>query len=123
MDGDENAELDDAGKEKVVKYLSERAAKKSAVRRAQRARQSARKAEKKALEEMTKKAKELTVVEKPDEAKNVITAAETGDKQAERTPMKRKRVEVDEDMMEADGGDEMRLAKKSMVFRLRSGDV
>lgn len=123
MDGDENAELDDAGKEKVVKYLAERAAKKSAVRRAQRARQSARKAEKKALEEMTKKAKELTVAEKPDEAKNAVTAVETGDKQAERTPMKRKRVEVDEDVMEADGGDEMRLAKKSMVFRLRSGDV
>lgn len=117
VNGEKDAELDGERKERLEKYLSERAAKKSAVRKAQRARQSARKAEAKALKEMTKKAEKLTVAEKSE---TVVSGADGEEKQVERTPLKRKRVDGNEDVMDDEGEMKKRPTKKILPVRLHA---
>lgn len=100
--------------------MSERAAKKSAVRKAQRARQSARKAEAKALKEMTKKAEKLTVTENPE---SVVSGAGGEKKQVERMPLKRKRVDLEEDVMDVEGEMKERPTKKILPVCLHAKHV
>lgn len=117
-------ELDSAGKGRAQKVLDEKAAKKAAIARGQKARRQARK--KAMAEEDVKKMMNLeetmlasTLTSTTEDA---VEPAEE-ETELERVPLKRKLVEMDEDVMELEKDEVARPAKMSLVFRLRSGAV